>query len=596
MTRTVFLAINLGEKYLNHADLHALLDRLRAEPRETEWLEFKSNRYEPQDLGEYLSALANAACLMGKQRGYLVFGVKDGSHAVTGTSFDPLSEKAKGNQLLPLWLSLGLQPNVGFEIHPLDYHGKRVVLFEIHPAFDRPVKFYGKACIRDGTSKTELSKYPEKERRIWQQRSDWSAQVCVIARHEDLDPQAIEKARVEYRTKFPAKAVEVDGWDNKTFLNKVKVTISGGITNTALLLLGKPESSTLLNPAIARISWILKNERNEELDYQHFEPPFLLNVDRVLARIRNLTVRELPSGTLFPVELTQYDPWVIREALHNCIAHQDYILRGRINVVETPDTLILSNQGGFLPGNVETVIRQDAPSELYRNPFLAEAMVNLNLIDTQGGGIKRMFQAQRRRYFPLPDYDLSQPERVVVSIRGRILDERYTRLLMERSDLDLETIILLDKVQKRRQLMRDEHRQLKKKGLVEGRYPNLTVSGKIASITGEKARHIRDRGFNTRYYQDLLLELMREHQPVSREDIDRLLLDKLPEVLTDSQKLDKIHNLLSGLSSKQGKIRNTGSRRYSHWVLVDPDCEKPNQMNQIEKQRRNKEKTKKKRQ
>jgi ATP-dependent DNA helicase RecG len=555
---------------MNTAELHALLDRLRAEPREAEWLEFKGSRYEPQALGEYLSALANSACLLGKSRGYLVFGVEDGTHAVVGTSFDPAAEKAKGNQLLPLWLSLGLHPNVGFEIHPFDYHGKRVVLFEIHPAFDRPVKFYGTAFVRDGSSKTELSRYPEKERRIWQQRTDWSAQVCARATLVDLDPEAIAKARHEYKIKFPAKAAEVDGWDDTTFLNKAKVTIRGGITNTALLLLGRPESSTLLTPAAARISWILKNERNEELDYQHFEPPFLLNVDKVLARIRNLTVRELPSGTLFPVELTQYDPWVIREALHNCIAHQDYGLRGRINVVETPDALILSNVGGFLPGSVETVIRQDAPSELYRNPFLAEAMVNLNLIDTQGGGIKRMFQTQRRRFFPLPDYDLSQPERVMVTIRGRILDERYTRLLMERTDLDLGTIVLLDKVQKHHPISREEHQQLKKAGVVEGRYPNLMVSAKVAAITGDKARHIRERGFNTRYYQDLLLELIREHQPVTREDIDRLLLDKLPEVLTEAQKLVKIHNLLTTLSRKQGRIHNVGNRRYSRWVLTEP--------------------------
>lgn len=552
---------------MNTAELHALLERLRAEPRETEWLEFKSNRYESQVLGEYLSALSNSACLLGKPRAYLVFGVEDVTHEVIGTSFDPAAEKGKGNQPLPLWLSLGLHPNVGFEIHHFECHGKKVVLFEIHPAFDRPVKIYGTAYVRDGSSKTELSRYPEKERQIWQIRTDWSAQLCDQATLEDLDPDAIIKARHEYKTKFPKKIAEVDAWDNATFLNKAKVTIRGNITNAALLLLGKPESSTLLSPSVARISWILKNERNEELDYEHFGPPFFMNVDIVLARIRNLNVRELPSGTLFPIELTQYDPWVIREALHNCIAHQDYGLRGRINIVETPDSLILSNAGGFLPGNVAAVISQDAPSELYRNPFLAEAMVNLNMIDTQGGGIKRMFQAQRRRFFPLPDYDLGQPERVIVAIRGRILDERYTRLLMANTDLDLATIMLLDRVQKRQRISPEEHRRLKAAKLVEGRYPNLIVAGQVAAVMGQKARHIRERGFNTRYYQDLLLALIREHQPVLREDIDRLLMDKLPDILTETQKLDKIHNMLNALSRKRGLIRNIGGRRYSRWVL-----------------------------
>lgn len=552
---------------MNTAELTALLDRLCAEPRETEWLEFKANRHEPQALGEYLSALANSACLLGRPRGYLAFGIEDGSHAVVGTAFDPQSEKGKGEQLLPLWLSLGLRPNVGFEIHPFTYQGERVVLFEVHPAFDRPVEFYGTAYVRDGTSKTELSKYPEKARTIWNRRVDWSAQVCEQASLNDLEPQAIAKARREFATKFPAQAAAAAGWDDATFLNKAKLTIRGGVTHAALLLLGKPEASTLLAPAVARISWLLKNERNEDLDYEHFGPPFLLNVDKVLARIRNLTVRELPGGTLFPVELTQYDPWVIREALHNCIAHQDYGLRGRVQVVETPDALLLTNVGGFLPGRVETVIEQDAPLEIYRNPFLAEAMVNLNMIDTQGGGIKRMFMKQRERFFPMPDYDLSQPERVMVKLRGRILDERYTRVLMSQSGLELGLIMLLDKVQKGARISADESRRLKAAKLVEGRYPNLMVAAPLAALAGQKAQHIRNRGLDSRYYRDMIVELVREHQPVSREDIDRLLLDKLPEVLSDEQKLSKVHNLISSLSGKA--IRNAGTRQSPRWILIE---------------------------
>ena len=559
---------------MNTAELHALLDRLRTEPHETEWLEFKTNRYESQLLGEYISALANSACLHGKPRGYLVFGIENETHDVVGTTFEPVAERGKGNQLLPLWLSLGLQPNVGFEIYPFDYRGMRVVLFEIHPAFDRPIKFYGTAYIRDGSSKTELARYPEKERQIWQRRLDWSAQSCERAQISDLEPAAIAKARREFKAKIPpdklpAAAMEVDGWDDVTFLNKAKLTTQGAVTHTALLLLGRDETTTLLAPAVARISWILKNDCNEEQGYEHFGPPFLLNVDKVLARIRNLTVRELPSGTLFPVEMAQYDPWVIRESLHNCIAHQDYSLRGRINVVESPTSLILSNVGGFLPGSVETVIRQDAPLEIYRNPFLAEAMVNLNMIDTQGGGIKRMFQSQRRRFFPLPDYDLSNPERVAVEIPGRILDERYTRLLMANTDLDLATIMLLDQIQKRKLISPEAHRRLKAAKLVEGRYPNLIVAAQVAAVTGEKAKHIRDRGFDNRYYRDLILDMIGKHQPVSREEINELLLDKLPEVLNENQKMDKIHNLVSSLSGE--KIRNIGGRRTSKWVLVEGD-------------------------
>jgi len=140
---------------------------------------------------------------------------------------------------------------------------------------------------------------------------------------------------------------------------------------------------------------------------------------------------------------------------------------------------------------------------------------------------------------------------------------------MERTDLELGTIMLLDRVQKRHPISRDEHRQLKKAVLVEGRYPHLIVAAKVAAATGDKARYIRERGFNTRYYQDMIVDLIKEHQPVTREDIDGLLLDKLPEVLTEEQKLKKIHNLLFELGGRQGRIRNAGSRRYPQWVLND---------------------------
>ena len=552
---------------MDQASLIALLNRLRKEPSETEWLEFKAAHYNAHQLGEYISALSNSACIHGKPRGYLVYGVEDLSHEIVGTSFDPFQEKAKGNQDLMIWLSVGLQPNCGFECYPFEAEGKPVVLFEICPAFDRPVKFYGTAYIRVGSAKTELSKHPEKERIIWQRRVDWSAQICERASLADLDPDAIRKARQEYKVKFRGKVAEVDTWDDTTFLNKTGLAVHGTITNSAVILLGKAEAATLISPAVARITWILKDERNQERDYGHFDPPIILNVDRVLGRIRNLNIRQMPSGTLFPIEISQYDPWVLREALHNCIAHQDYNLNGRINFVETPDRLVLTNVGSFLPGDVERVIRQDAPMEVYRNPVLARAMVNLNMIDTQGGGIKRMFQTQMKRYFPLPDYDLSNPERVALTIRGTILNEQYTRMLMERTDLDLWAVILLDKVQKGIQIKREEHHQLKKLGLVEGRYPNIYISAKVAAVTNQKAKHIRTRGLDRQYYRDLIIELIRQHGPVPREEINRLLIGKLPEALKPEQKEGMIHNLLTDLRIRK-IIKNDGSRRLSKWVMV----------------------------
>lgn len=143
----------------------ALIDRLRGMPTETEWFEFKRNRYDAQDLGEYLSALANSACLASRPRGYLVFGIDDATHAVLGTDFDPYTAKAKGNQGLLPWLATGLRPNTGFEPHIVEHPDGRVVLFEVGPANGEPVAFYGTPHVRVGSSKTVLRNHPEKARR-----------------------------------------------------------------------------------------------------------------------------------------------------------------------------------------------------------------------------------------------------------------------------------------------------------------------------------------------------------------------------------------------------------------------------------------------
>ncbi|HPY61318.1 MAG TPA: ATP-binding protein [Methanospirillum sp.] len=185
-----------------------LIERLRRESGESEWLEFKHDYYEPQLIGEYLSALANSACILGKNVGYLVFGINDTTHEVVGTQFDPITAK-KGNQNLLLWLSLGLQPNVGFEYEIVEHPDGTVVIFKVNAAWDRPVRFYGTAYIRVGSSKTQLSNHPEKERIIWTRRTDWSGLICERVSFDDLDLVAIRKAREQFIIKHPGQASEL---------------------------------------------------------------------------------------------------------------------------------------------------------------------------------------------------------------------------------------------------------------------------------------------------------------------------------------------------------------------------------------------------
>ena len=190
---------------MNALDLITLVDRLRALPTETEWREFKRNYADPQEVGEYLSALANEASVGNQPRGYLVFGIDDTMHNVVGTRFDPYAAKAKGNQDLLPWLSALLQPNPGVEVHLVDHPAGRVVMLAVGPARDRPVTFSGRAYCRAGTSKTELSKHPEKERALWTRGSDWSAELCEGASLADLDPEAITKAREQFVVKHPSQ-------------------------------------------------------------------------------------------------------------------------------------------------------------------------------------------------------------------------------------------------------------------------------------------------------------------------------------------------------------------------------------------------------
>jgi ATP-dependent DNA helicase RecG len=402
-----------------------ILSELLSLPFETEWVEFKSasNNFDVDKLGQYFSAISNEANLHRKSCGWIVFGVEDKFHKIVSTRFR-LQRRSLEN--LKHEIAAHTTSNISFtEIIELNMLQGRVLLFKIpHAPKGIPVAWKGHFYGRDGESLVALNLQKIEVIRSQSPLSDWSAEICESATLDDLDIEAIKCARIEFKKKYILQASDVNKWDDATFLNKAKITIRGKITNTAIVLLGKRESSALISPAVAKISWILKDSNNIEKDYQHFVPPFILSVNSVFDKIRNLTIRHLPDRTLFPIETTQYDPWVLREALHNCIAHQDYRMNGRINVVETPTTILFTNVGSFLPGSVEKVITQDAHQEIYRNQFLAEAMVHLNMIDTQGGGIKKMYSLQVRRFFPLPDYDLSDPNYVLKDIQKCLLQER----------------------------------------------------------------------------------------------------------------------------------------------------------------------------
>lgn len=550
-----------------HSEIQQILTTFRSQGYENEVVEFKEAKtlYDFEKLGKYFSSLSNEANLKGKRSAWLIFGVKDSDKSIVGSNFRTNTSDLHSLKAEIANFTTG---RVSFiEIYEVNLAEGRVVLFEIPAAPNGiPIAWRGHYYGRDGEELNALN--IEEVERIRKQGSitDWSAGVIENATIDDLAPEAIAQARESYKKKNSHLLKEIDEWDDITFLNKAKVCIKGKITRAAIVLLGKAEAEHFINPAIAKISWILRDKDNIEKDYQHFTCPLLLSTEGVYRKIRNLKYRYIADGTLFPEEVDQYDPYIIREALNNCIAHQDYTMQGKVNVVEHEDgKLVFINSGKFIPKSVEEVVIADAPEPTYRNPFLVEAMINLNMIDAIGSGIKRMFNIQRNKYFPLPDYEFGD-NKVKLTITGKVVDINYARKLASISDLGLIDIIALDKVAKHKTLNDHEISLLKNKNLIEGRKPNFHISATVAKVTGERAEYIKQRGIDDEYCQKIILDYLKKFGEGNRSDFDKILLEKLPDVLSEQQKLDKVKNVLQKLKG-MGKIKLNDKRS---WILDKP--------------------------
>ncbi len=533
------------------------LDYLISSPTETEVLELKEarNSFDVDKLGRYFSALSNEANLKGHNEAWLLLGVSN-QKEITGTSIS--QQKTNG---FKLEIAKHTSPALNFkEIHEVITNHGRVLMCEI-PAAPKgmPVAWKGHHYGRDGESLGALNIGEIEQIRNQQRIIDWSAQIVPEASLDDLSPEAIKMAREKFLQKNPKFKQDARSWDQRKFLNKAKLCIKGKITNTAILLLGKPESEHFISPATATISWILKDSEGIEKDYEHFGCPLFINAEKVYSKIRNLKYRYLPDSTLFPEEVQQFDPYTIREGLNNCIAHQDYTLGGKINVVEKEDGhLIFSNLGEFIPQSIEKVIESDAPEARYRNPFLCTAMVNLKMIDVIGSGIKKMFMIQKMKFFPMPDYDITN-QQVTVDIAGKIIDEKYARKLAQMPKLSLHEIILLDKVAKNKGLSPEEIKFLRSRQLIEGRKPNFYISEAVAKKTGSKSDYIKQRGIDDGYCQKVIMEYLDKFGSGKRKDFEAILLAKLSDVLTLDQKRHKVKNILQSLKNKglifpEGKV------------------------------------------
>ncbi len=541
------------------AELQLQLDSLIAD-WEGECVEFKdaNDNYSTSDIGKYFSALSNEANLRARDAGWLVFGIDNKTRKIIGTDYRKERERLHS---LKHQIAQSTDPSVTFrEIHELETVRGRVILFEIPPApRGIPIAWNGHYYAREGESLGALDLAKQDEIRNQGAGEDWSAVVCPGATLDDLDPDALAKAREIFIDKYHDRIPEetIRGWDDAAFLDQAKLTRQGGITRATILLLGRTQATHFLSPYVAELSWKLEGP---ERAYEHFHPPFLLETSRLFQRIRNLRLSFLPPGQLIPVDVPKYDQRIVLEALHNCIAHQDYSRCERVLVIERIGELEFQNAGEFFDGCPQDYFHGQRMPRRYRNRFLAEAMTTLRMIDTMGFGIREiMFKGQAGRYLPLPDFDLTEKDHVRLRIQGRFIDENYSRAILSHANLAWEDILALDSVQKGHTLDKDRLQSLRQRGLVEGRRSRLRVATEIAAITDTEAEYIRHRAFDDRYFCDLILDYLTTFGEGRRADFDRLLAGKLSERLTEEQKDVKIKHLLQKLR-REDRIELTGGR------------------------------------
>lgn len=495
-----------------------------------------------------------------------MFGISN-DKKFTGTEF----RKQGGLQNLKKELVNGTNERLTFlEIYEVYMHKCRIIAFQIPPAIRGiPTTWLGAAYAREHESVCPLPMNKVDLIRS-QIGMDWSKEIVKEASLDDLDPTAVQKARELFskRQSDRRKAQEIlSQISDVEVLNKAGITIKGEITRTALLLLGKSEASYFFDGFIPRITWTLYNADNSVKAYEHFNMPLLLAVDSVYSKIRNEKYRYIAGQqTLFPDEVNQYEPELIKELINNCIAHQDYRMRGKINVEEFEDRLVFMNEGAFIPETIEAALEPGYKPPYYRNMFLCNAMANLYMIDSNSMGIPMIYQIQRDKCFPLPTYDLSVVNRVKVIIYGKILDKNYTQLLRADTDINMGIVFLLDKVQKKEIISKESFKILKRQGLVEGRYPNIFVSFKIADLVGQRAVYVRNKGLDDDICKQLIMKALETMGEASKQEIMEVLENALPEILNEDQKSKKVSNLLQSMK-REGLVEAEGKTRHAKWVL-----------------------------
>lgn len=385
-------------------EFEILIDELSALPQESEWVEFKVDNANPQIIGEYISALSNSANLENKEFAYLVFGIEDVTHKITGTSFKPRKEKV-GNQELENWLATQLEPKIDFKIFEETINNKNTVVFQIETSQSRPVAFKGVEYIRIGTYKKKLKDHPEKERKIWQKAKhiSFEKEFAIKIISSDKVLELLDYPSVFKLLKIPLPA------NKNSILEKleeekliVKKFNKYYITNIGALLFANDlnDFEMLKRKALRVVIYKGKNKLQTIKEYQS-NLGYAVGFEQLVDYVNDKLPSSEEIGKVFRKEVRIYPELAVRELIANTIIHQDFYIKGTSAMIEIFENRIeFTNPGKPL---IDTKRFIDHSPES-RNEMLASLMRRMNFCEERGSGIDKVIHEIELFQLPAPEF------------------------------------------------------------------------------------------------------------------------------------------------------------------------------------------------
>ncbi len=392
---------------MSNTHLTNLLSQLRALPRETEWVEFKHNNSDPNEIGEYISALANAAAISHKTYAYLVWGVRDEDHEVVGTSFDPYSQR-KGGEQLESWLSHMLVPDVAFRFFTFSVEGdKQIVILKIPRATHCPIRFNGEESIRVGSYKKKLKNFPERERRLWRVFDEIPFENGIAAEHVDeedvlrlLDHTSyfdLLESPLPHNRSGILEALEGDRLIHRNDAGKWNISNLG-----AILFSKRLDRFDFMQRKATRVIQYAGNNRTKVLREQEGVKGYACGFEGMVQYVDSLLpVSEVITGALRKT-VSVFPTLAVRELVGNALIHQDFFVTGSGPMVEIfGDRIEVTSPGEPL---VDTRRFIDTPPRS-RNETLAALMRRLGICEERGSGIDKVVSLVEAYQLPAPLFE-----------------------------------------------------------------------------------------------------------------------------------------------------------------------------------------------